>query len=354
MYKTITETVPEFFFVYNLLQGKITFVSPQFYELAVGMIDAAHPNELRAYIHPGDQESFDQFFDDLSQENNYTNRLELRTHEDLGGVKWVELHTFPVEDNKPQVELVVGHIIDITDKKERIEALEQEHEKLDSILKILAHDLRGPFGQVHMIGDVLKSLMNESEQKRYGMYLGMLQSIGNRSIALLDNLLSLVSLQEGTLNLQLKKHDLRKIFNAVAESFKMNMLEKQINCSLEQPDFAVVAEVDHILLEQALSNLLSNAVKFTPDGGGISLRLQQKNQIIRLEVEDSGIGIPEKHISDLFREFSKIRRKGLKGEKPTGLGLAICKQIIHLHKGKVSVQSHEQKGTTFTIELPLS
>lgn len=232
--------------------------------------------------------------------------------------------------------------------------LEQEQEKLDSILKILAHDLRAPFGQVHMIGDVLNNLMDETEKKRYSMYINMLQGIGKRSMDLLDNLLSLVSLQEGTLSLDLKKHDLRKLIQGVIDSFQVNMEGKQLNCSFKQPDFAVVAVVDCLLFEQALGNLLSNAVKFTPEGGDIYFRLQQQEDLILLEVEDSGIGIPDKHLPDLFREFSKIRRKGLKGEKPTGLGLAITRQIIRLHKGSIEAQSREGEGAIFRIELPLS
>lgn len=352
MYKVITETVPEFFFVYNIVKKELTFVSPQFYQLTTRREGASSHAKFGSYIHADFQEEFHRFFEDLSEENNFTNRIELKTHEDLGEIRWIEIYTFPVEEDSLLVSQVVGHIINITDKKERIDILEQEQEKLDSILKIMAHDLRAPFGQVHMIGDVLNNLMDETEKKRYSMYINMLQGIGNRSMALLDNLLSLVSLQEGTLSLDLKKHDLRKVIGGVIERFKMDMEGKQVNCSFKQPDFAVVAEVDRILFEQALDNLLSNAIKFTPEGGYIHFRLQQQEQLIRLEVEDSGIGIPEKHIPDLFREFSKIRRKGLKGEKPTGLGLAITKQIIRLHKGSIEVQSREGEGANFIIELP--
>lgn len=354
LYKTITETVPEFFIIYNLLQKKITFVSPQFFEIVDKDQRNPHQDSLRSYIHPEDQENFDCFFDDLSVENNYAGRTELRTLQNLGKIRWLEINSFPVESGGPQVEQVVGHIVDITEKKERISILEDEQEKLDSVLKILAHDMRAPFTQVHMISDILRNMMTEREKKKYGMYISMLQQIGNRSLTLLDSLLRLVALQEGTLNLELRKHDLRQVVREVAESFKVNMLEKQINCSLELAGFAVVCEADVILLEQAISNLISNAVKFTPDQGQIFLRVAQDGEMARIEVEDNGIGIPEKHIPDLFKEFSKIRRKGLKGEKSTGLGLAITKQIFKLHKGQIKVKSKESKGTRFIVSIPLA
>jgi two-component system sensor histidine kinase VicK len=141
--------------------------------------------------------------------------------------------------------------------------------------------------------------------------------------------------------------------DSVVESFQVFLHEKKIACTVDAPDFAVVAVVDKLLLEQALGNLVSNALKFTPSGGQISLRIKKAEEKIEIEVEDNGIGIPAAHISDLFKEFSKIRRKGLKGEKSTGLGLAIARQIIRLHNGSVSVKSQEGEGTTFTVELPL-
>ncbi|WP_017730327.1 PAS domain-containing sensor histidine kinase [Nafulsella turpanensis] len=353
VYKLITETVPEFFFVYHLEEKKIMFVSPQFYELADGHEGSDHNERLRSYIHPESQQEFDRFFDDLSSENDYAGRVELQTGEDMGSIKWVELFTFPVDDEKNKVRQVVGHIIDITDKKEKMSVLKEEHEKLDSVLKILAHDLRAPFSQVYMIADILMRMMSDEEKDRYGSYIGMLQNLGNRSLVLLDNLLRLVSLQEGTLTLDLKKHDLRKLVDGVMENFRINFNEKSIVSTIKAPDFAVVAEVDKILLEQAISNLVSNALKFTPAGGEIGVHIRQEDKEVQIEVQDNGIGIPEDHIPDLFKEFSKIRRKGLKGEKSTGLGLAISQQIVQLHGGKIHVKSQVQQGTTFTVELPL-
>lgn len=354
LYKIITETVPEFFIIYNLRQKKIAFVSPQFFEIVNKDHQNPHQDSFRSYIHPEDQETFDSFFEELSGENQYTSRSELRVCRNLESIRWVEINTFPVESGDHEVEQVVGHIVDITEKKERISILEEEQEKLDSVLKILAHDMRAPFTQVHMIADILRNMMNETEQKKFGMYIGMLQHLGNRSLTLLDNLLRLVALQEGTLSLELKKHDLRQVVKEVAGGFEVNMLEKQINCSFEAPDYAVVCEADVLLLEQALVNLMSNAVKFTPDKGQIFLRVSQQGKTATIEVEDTGIGIPEKHIPDLFKEFSKIRRKGLKGEKSTGLGLAITRQILKLHIGQIKVKSRENAGTRFVLTMPLA
>ena len=354
LYKIITETVPEFFFLYSLEQQKIIFVSPRFYQLAGEQQASTVQPDFRSYIHPDDQSAFDHFFSTLSPQNNFSNRIELRTRQELGNIRWVELNTFPVENDKAdKTEQLVGHIIDITDKKERISLLEGEQEKMDSILRSLAHDLRGPFGQVYMIAEIMKGMMDEGEHNKFDMYLEMLQTVGSSSMNLLDNLLRLVALQEGTLSLNLEKHDLRKILQAVGDSFQPIMEEKQLKYTFEAPDYALVALVDFLLLEQAIGNILSNAVKFTPERGSISLRARKKGAFAHIELEDTGIGIPEKHIPELFNEFSKIRRQGLKGEKATGLGLAISKQILKMHKGSIQVSSQERKGTIFSLEIPL-
>ena len=228
LYKTITETVPEFFFVYDLAKKKITFLSPRFYEITEGSQGSLKPQSLRSYIHPEDENSFDHFFDNLSVENNFTNRIELRTNQELGGIRWVEINTFPVEDDESEVKEIVGHIVDITDKKERMTLLELEQQKLDSVLKILAHDLRTPFSQVYMIADILRGMMDKKDQERYGLYIGMLKNLGNRSLNLLDNLLRLVALQEGTNSLDLKKHDLQKLIHNMLEAYEVNLREKNI------------------------------------------------------------------------------------------------------------------------------
>jgi two-component system sensor histidine kinase VicK len=91
IYKVITETVPEFFFVYTLEKKQVTFMSPQFYELANDHQQATHNDKLRSYIHPSCHKAFDRFFNDLSAENDYASRIELQAHEDLGEIRWVEI-----------------------------------------------------------------------------------------------------------------------------------------------------------------------------------------------------------------------------------------------------------------------
>ena len=103
---------------------------------------------------------------------------------------------------------------------------------------------------------------------------------------------------------------------------------------------------------QVLTNLVSNALKFTPDGGRVSVRIAAYPGGVRVQVRDTGVGIPAELQPHLFEAFTKARRPGLRGEPTTGLGLALCKTIVEWHQGTIAVASAEGEGSTFTVEIP--
>src|SRR5207253_7910739 len=103
---------------------------------------------------------------------------------------------------------------------------------------------------------------------------------------------------------------------------------------------------------QVINNLISNAIKFTPDGGEITVSLEEKEETVLITVADTGIGIPEKFHATLFDKFSAARRPGIKGEPSVGLGMSIIKMIVEWHQGHIWFDSQENKGTTFYIEIP--
>ena len=102
---------------------------------------------------------------------------------------------------------------------------------------------------------------------------------------------------------------------------------------------------------RVINNLLGNALKFSREGGVINLVLTESKSSVKLEVSDTGIGIPENLIPQLFEMFTPSKRPGTAGEKSFGLGLAICKQIVEAHGGKIWVKSEVGKGSSFYVEL---
>ena len=350
----ITETVPIFFFIYNLEKKEVEFISPQFYELTKD-IDSEEGNSLKKCIHPDYQESFDKFFEDLSGKNKYEGSVELKSNDQLKGAEWLELNTFPViERNMAEVRQVVGHIVNITEKKKIYDVLREEKEHINNVLNMMVHDLRAPFNRVHMIAELLESEMTDAEYEKYKPYITMLRKQGEQSMQLIKSLLRLATLKGSVRSLDLNIHDLRNLVKDSLHQFKNRIEEKKLNVSCEFPDQHVRAKLDAVLFKQVLTNLFSNAIKFTPAGGTISTRLTEEKDKVVLVVKDSGIGIPEKHLKVLFQSMRSARRPGLEGEESTGLGLFICKEIVKMHEGKISVESKEGEGSTFKIVLPFT
>jgi signal transduction histidine kinase len=119
------------------------------------------------------------------------------------------------------------------------------------------------------------------------------------------------------------------------------------------PDVPAVVG-DMVQLRRMLDNLLSNAVKFTPAGGQIAVRLHRINQHVRLEVADTGIGIPREKLARIFERFYQVDGSTTRRYGGVGLGLALVKEIVETHGGTVAVESEVERGTTFCVTLPIA
>lgn len=348
----ITATVPIFFFVYQLQERKVKYISPQFYELAEG-VEKKSEDPLKTCIHPDYHAKFDDFFQELSEQNRYEGSVELKAADKLKGIEWVELNSFPVRDqDMSDVKEIVGHIVNISGKKEVYDLLREEKEHINNMLNMVVHDLRAPFHRIHMIAELLEGSMTEEERGRHKTYLDMLRKQEEESQALIQRLLKLATLKGSANSLDLKIHDLRRLVKESVSQEQGRIEERELNIAYNFPEQRVKARVDAVLFLQVLANLLSNAIKYTHAGGAITFHLLYVGKHIELKVQDSGIGIPEKFQQGLFQDFRGIRRKGLDGEESTGLGLFICKEIVRMHQGVIEVDSKEGDGTTFTIILP--
>ncbi len=130
------------------------------------------------------------------------------------------------------------------------------------------------------------------------------------------------------------------------------MTQKGIDLVLELPPHVVTAHLNPNKFSRVVTNLLTNALKFTPAGGRVVVRLAEPAGRPRLVVQDTGVGIAPAVQAHIFDKFSTAARNGRYGESTTGLGLFITQQIVRLHGGKIWLESRENKGTTFFIDLP--
>lgn len=357
IYQLITETVPVFFFTYNIQTKVVDYVSPQFYDFVTnkGELQNLDPHEkLKRVVDEADQHKFQQFFDDLTRKNKYESSVELQGSSHFMDIEWIEINTFKPTKRMTPEDRIVGHIVDITEKKHQYKILKSENESIESVMNMMAHDLRAPFANVGLVVNVLRKMMNEEETAKYDKFLNILESTSKDSGDLINRLLHLATLKGETSKLDLDLHDLRFIIKTVVEKMGEMIEKKNLQLSFDFPDYSVEALLDTPLFEQVLNNVLSNAIKFTPHGGRISFALSYvDDDHILVVVKDTGIGIPQQHLQKLFGGISAFRRKGLDGEKSTGLGLYICQQIMRIHKGTIRAESKENEGTSFIMELPV-
>ncbi|MEZ0368345.1 MAG: ATP-binding protein, partial [Candidatus Sericytochromatia bacterium] len=250
------------------------------------------------------------------------------------------------------LEVFVRWVGFILERSFYIEHLQKLNLGKDRLLAVVAHDLRNPIGSALSARRIITQQLAQGKPVAPKI-LGIIDTSCKQALALIDELLEVAELEQEQLKLPLEPMRFSSFIEEVQGNFSPRAAEKQLSLSWEsEADRAMVA-LNPRKMVRVLENLLHNALKFTPPGGEIRLRLQQQNQLVRLTIEDTGIGIPAELQAVLFDKFSAARRQGLGGERSNGLGMYIVQEIVQLHGGQIRVFSQESQGTRFEIELPL-
>jgi len=172
-----------------------------------------------------------------------------------------------------------------------------------------------------------------------------------RQLKLVDQLLSLAAIDAGKLRLDARWARLDDLVKVVVSEFEGHSQRQAVALRLELPPEATWASFDEEKIRQVLGNLLSNACRFTPSGGRILVRLRSRDETVALDVEDTGVGIPEENLPQVFERFYRSDREH-RGRPGTGIGLSLCKELVELHGGTIRAESTAGLGSRFTVELP--
>ncbi|MEL6673493.1 MAG: ATP-binding protein [Bacteroidota bacterium] len=215
----------------------------------------------------------------------------------------------------------------------------------------ISHELRTP---LTLILGPLEQLIEGQKNEKDKEKLVLMRRNANRLLELVNQVMDLSKLREGKLTLQAAPLDLVDWTRVIFSSFHSKAEIKEIQYTLEAPDEEVEVYVDKEKYQQVLSNLLANALKFTPQQGEVTVKVEKKPEGIAIAVQDNGPGLsPEEltHVFDAFYQASTASDKPF--EAGTGIGLALCKELVELHGGSLSVESGVGQGSTFCILLPL-
>jgi signal transduction histidine kinase len=171
-------------------------------------------------------------------------------------------------------------------------------------------------------------------------------------VTIRENVEDLAKLDSHEIVLHREPFNLSELVQDLVQKFQLKAKEKQINIVTNIQEELPFADADIALIERVLENLMENAIRYTPQGGSIRVVLTPEREDISVQVSDTGRGIPEEELPHIFNRFYQLD-KSRKGEKHSGLGLAITKKILELHERSIEVTSSPGSGTTFSFHLPV-
>lgn len=239
-------------------------------------------------------------------------------------------------------------IDEISEIKEQFDILLLQKDKICSII---AHDLRSPFSGMLGVSKILSEELNNLTQDEIHNFTIMLKDSIENTYKLLENLLEWSRLQRGMIPFEPKSFNLGEMVENTVAIHEAKSNEKEILVMNHVPsDLIVFADMN--MIDTVLRNLLSNAIKFTPKGGRVEINTRSDENYVEVSVADTGIGIPDEMIPQLFKVGAKTSRSGTEGEASTGFGLILCKELIDKHLGNIWVESQVGKGTKFYFTIP--
>ncbi len=248
---------------------------------------------------------------------------------------------------------VVIAVDDITDRKLAEEKLKEAMELKSQFVSTVSHELRTPLANMkEAIGIVLDGEAGEINDEQRN-FLDIAKRNVDRLARLINDVLDFQKLEAGRMKLNMQANDINKIVEEVHETMDLSTKEKGVDFSIELDDNLPKASFDKDKIIQVLTNLVSNAIKFTPKKGQVSVAVRCRNEELVICVSDTGMGIPKEALPKIFGRFYRVHRPG-KQIQGTGLGLAIVKKIVMMHDGRIEVESEVDRGTTFTVFLPLT
>lgn len=236
------------------------------------------------------------------------------------------------------------------------EQLREHDRRKNQFLSHVSHDLKTPLTSIiGFIGNLLDGLAGPLQPKQQ-TYLERVKVNAERLSRMISDLLDLSRIMFGALQLQWKNVSLVELGQETLDQLQIIADRKGVILQLRHShEEAIVIPADRDRLNQVLTNLVDNAIKFTPPGGTVSLCLERADgDRVSLAVSDTGCGIPQAAIERLFDAFFQAHPLSAAGRQGLGLGLSIVKFLVDLHGGSVTVTSHEEVGTTFTVLLPAS
>ena len=269
----------------------------------------------------------------------------------------VNIH--PLKSGNGEVTGAINCFYDITERfrmerelREQAETLAELNQRKDEFLAMLSHELRNPIAPIANAVHVLDALPNKDPLQQRA--LGIIRRQTTQLARLVDDLTDASRISTGRISLHLEYLTVDRVVARVVEAVSGLMEERGHDFKVALPQNPIWLHADAARLEQALVNLLANAARYTANGGRVLLSVVQDGDQCVLLVRDSGIGIAPEFLPRVFDLFSQEDRSLARAPGGLGIGLALVKQLVEMHRGRIDVRSALGKGSEFVVTLPMA
>jgi PAS domain S-box-containing protein len=354
---TMSETTQDAFFTIDTQTGKIS-VSPRLEEMTGYKPDEFHAGLIdpEKYVVKEDLAKVKSFYGDAFAGKKV--EVEFRMQRKDGNVIWFSIYSNPIFDSTGKLVAIQGVGKDVSAHKVATTELEKAREREQmktEFMSIISHELRTPLTPIRGYIDLL---LSEQLGKLSPEQKNALETVKKQSrhlLILIDSVLDIARVEYGK-PIEIKKEpiSLAAIIQDVFSGMEFQFKEKEIKTLNISTEIETIL-ADEAKITQVVNNLVGNALKFTPKKGEIGLRTRKVGDAVQIEVWDTGLGIEEKNRGKIFEKFYQVDSSYTRAAGGIGMGLAIVKEIVEAHGGKVWVESAGLgKGAKFIFTLPLT
>lgn len=363
-FRRLADESPAFIFLADE-NINVSFLNKTWLNFTGLSFDEAKGRGWQTVTHPDDYESTIRIYlDAVKARTPYA--LELRQKGIDGVYRWILWKGVPRYGMNGEFSGFMGLGLDIHDRKLAEKGLQQSlmreqqakeeaeaaNRKKSEFLALMSHELRTPLNAILGYSRMMEMGMAGPVTDKQTQYLGNVGYSGQHLLTIINDLLDVSKIEAGRMKIVPEWMEVEPIL-AEIHSMMIELAEsKHVQLSIQHDPHIGKIQADPARFRQILVNLINNAIKFNKDGGSVDVELHRQEDWLLVSVRDTGIGIPKDKLPQLFSKFYQVDNSGARMHEGTGLGLALTKDLIELHGGKISIESEENTGSTFTFRIP--
>jgi len=352
-FRQLTDNIEDVFWMFSVPARRLEYVSPAYAAIWGRGVEALQqqPNSWLDAVHVDDRGHVSALWNALPDVPHY--EAEFRIVMEDGSVRWVRDRLFPVRDRRGEVYRVARVTSDITRRREMESLLRAADANKNEFLATLAHELRNPLSPIRNAAALLGASGAGAAELQARAREVITRQVDHLA-HLVDDLLDVARISEGKIALRKEEVELGSVIAQAIETAGPLIHAREHTLDVSTPPQQVWVEGDPVRLAQSMGNLLHNAAKFTPKRGHIKVAVTLDGGVVRIAVQDDGIGIAEDNLSRIFGMFTQAAVPPDRAPEGLGIGLSLVSRLLEMHGGRLSATSPGiGLGSTFTMELPV-